>query len=125
MISLPSATTISFQQLTCLAIECTAKAVTHRIGKLKEIAQIPPVATPSKPKTPAKRARKGKSETNGAGDGDDNDSSESPTKKTKATPKKKAASSVSTPTPIKGEPVEMNRVKSEEGVSGEKEEELS
>ena len=68
--------------------ECTAKAITHRITKLREIAKNFDT-TAATTQTPVKRVRKPKAKA-AKSDGDDD---ESPTKKQKTAKPKKAAKS--------------------------------
>jgi hypothetical protein len=76
--------------LTGSATECTAKAITHRITKLREIAKTFDTAALAT-QSPVKRVRTPKAKA-AQRNGDDDDGDESPTKKQKTTtiPKKTA-----------------------------------
>ncbi|KAI1629807.1 hypothetical protein EDD37DRAFT_67814 [Exophiala viscosa] len=100
---------------TLMGPECTAKAVTHRVGaikaKAKDVGLGGPSASPGQTQaTPHKRGRKSaKADANDSGDEDEGE--ESPTKKTKATTtktKRKAPTN-----PVKAEPEEQKEVKME------------
>ena len=100
-------------------LDCTKKAVIHRINniksKAKEAGLVDAVGTATTPKTPGKRGRKVKTEPD---DDDNNASDESPTKKSKTTPAKAKAKAKA---PIKPEPA--NGTKTEVKYENESDEE--
>jgi len=82
----PSCTFFGGGALKLAALECTAKAISHRISKLREIAKNFDT-TVAATQTPVKRPRKPKDKLATSNDDeDDDDEKKSPTKKRKIAP---------------------------------------
>lgn len=82
--------------LKLAALECTAKAISHRISKLREIAKNFDTTVAAR-QTPVKRVRKRKDKPAMSNDDeDDDDEKKSPTKKRKTAPPPKTGNSKET-----------------------------
>ncbi|KIV79418.1 hypothetical protein PV11_06980 [Exophiala sideris] len=106
---------------TLMGPECTAKAITHRVGaikaKAKDVGLASPSASPSgTPPTSRKRGRPSTKAQTSNGGGED-DGGESPTKKTKADASKTKRKAPAAP--VKAETKEEQEVKMDPGDEGE------